>query len=168
MIRRNRGGPKDFKQFDRQEFALKNQALVMMASISALAQSSSSVTGEVLATAAQAYEGGTYQTAFRQISSVTLKQSATSLVESSEASSTMTNSNRSVSSETTSRTSCTEAASVDSTLQTGSRTVSERSTGMVLSAAEIRVMSGRNRPLPVVGPIAGGTRGKAQRTVLGH
>jgi hypothetical protein len=64
-----------------QEFALKNQALVMMATISALAQTGSTVTAEVLATAAQAYEGGTYQTAFRGISSVTLKQSATSLVE---------------------------------------------------------------------------------------
>lgn len=62
------------------EFSLKNQALVTMGTISALAQSASSVTAEVLATTAQAVEGATYQTAFRNISSVVLKQSATTLI----------------------------------------------------------------------------------------
>lgn len=63
-----------------QEFSPKNQALVTMGSLDALSQSSSSVTGEALATAAEAVEGATYKTDFRGISSVVLKQSATTLV----------------------------------------------------------------------------------------
>lgn len=63
-----------------QEFNPKNAALVTMGSLSVLAQSSSTASAEVLATAAQAYEGQTYQTEFRQISSLVLKQSATTLV----------------------------------------------------------------------------------------
>jgi len=64
-----------------QEFNPQNAALVTMGSLAALAQTSSSVTGEVLATAAQMIEGAYYQTAFRQISSVVLTQGTTTLVE---------------------------------------------------------------------------------------
>lgn len=64
-----------------QEFNPQNAALVTMGSKSALTQSSSSVTGEVLATAAQMIAGAYYQTAFRGISSVVLTQSTTTLVE---------------------------------------------------------------------------------------
>lgn len=67
-------------QITGQEFNPDNAALVTMGSKSALAQSSSSVTAEVLATAAQAVEGAYYQTAFRGISSLVLKQGATTLV----------------------------------------------------------------------------------------
>lgn len=63
-----------------QEFEPKNAALVTMGSLSVLAQSSSTASGEILATAAQAYEGQTYQTEFRKISALVLKQGATTLV----------------------------------------------------------------------------------------
>lgn len=64
-----------------QEFNPDNQALVTMGSKSALTQSSSSVTGEVLATAAQFVEGAYYRTVYRGISSLVLTQGTTTLVE---------------------------------------------------------------------------------------
>jgi hypothetical protein len=64
-----------------QEFNPDNQALVTMGSKTALAQGASSVTGEVLATTAQAVEGAYYRTEYRNISAVTLTQGTTSLVE---------------------------------------------------------------------------------------
>lgn len=64
-----------------QEFNPSNHALVSMGSESALSQGASTVTGEILATAAQMIEGAYYQTAYRQISSVVLTQGTTTLVE---------------------------------------------------------------------------------------
>ncbi len=63
-----------------QEFEPKNAALVTMGTLSVLAQSASSASNEIIATAAQAVEGATYQTEFRNISVLVLKQGATTLV----------------------------------------------------------------------------------------
>jgi hypothetical protein len=64
-----------------QEFNPQNAALVTMGSLADLAVTGSSVTGEVLATAAQAIAGAYYQTAQRDISSLVLTQGTTTLVE---------------------------------------------------------------------------------------
>lgn len=67
-----------------QEFNPDNLALVASGSVGALAQAGSTAVGEVLATAAQASipTGGqrAFQTAFRNISAITIKQGATTLV----------------------------------------------------------------------------------------
>lgn len=62
-----------------QEFNPDNIALVTSGTVGALAQSSSTVTGEVLATAAQAAGERAFQTAFRNISSVVITQGTTTL-----------------------------------------------------------------------------------------
>ena len=64
-----------------QEFNPDNAALVTMGSKGALSVTGSSVTGEVLATAAQFVEGAYYKTAFRDITSLVLTQGTTTLVE---------------------------------------------------------------------------------------
>ena len=66
-----------------QEFNPDNIALVASGSVGALAQAGSTAVGEVLATAAQATIGSNqraFQTAFRNISAITIKQSATTLI----------------------------------------------------------------------------------------
>jgi len=63
-----------------QEFNPQNAAMVTMGSLSALAQGASSVTGEILATGAQAVAGAYYQTAFRNISAITITQGTKTLV----------------------------------------------------------------------------------------
>ncbi len=62
-----------------QEFNQDNVALVTMGTVGVLSQGASSVTAEVLATALQAAGERAYQTEFRQISAVVIKQGATTL-----------------------------------------------------------------------------------------
>jgi hypothetical protein len=62
-----------------QEFNPDNVALVTMGDVAALAQGAASASGEVLATAAQAVGERAYQTEFRNISAVVIKQGATTL-----------------------------------------------------------------------------------------
>lgn len=63
-----------------QEFNPQNAAMVTMGSVGALAQGASSVTNEVLATAAQAQDGAYYTTVFRNISAITITQGTKTLV----------------------------------------------------------------------------------------
>ncbi len=63
-----------------QEFNPDNIALVASGSVGALSQAGSTATGEVLATAAQATGERAYQTAFRNISAITIKQGASTLI----------------------------------------------------------------------------------------